>query len=276
MKIIYEPKGKAREYAPLAFNPWWGCPHNCRYCYGPKMSNPAKKGLTAEQWKAEWHRCSHVKADALDRLAYDCAFMWKRCDTRPVLMMFSGDPYPPDDPVPERGLVADPITRTALKIMQENGVTPIILTKGGMRACRDFDILKATMGWFGQTISFYNSLLCSEWEPHAAKISDRREALMLATDAGLKTWISVEPVIDFSQAIVEIRELTYEPRPDHFKLGKLSGNDKETRAIEKSIDWPEYREAARCILNGAGYREIFEPGVFKVGTYYVKAELRGL
>ena len=31
MKPIYEPKGKAREYADLALNIYTGCPNGCEY-----------------------------------------------------------------------------------------------------------------------------------------------------------------------------------------------------------------------------------------------------
>lgn len=34
---IYEPKGRAREYSPLALNYYKGCTHGCRYCYVPNM-----------------------------------------------------------------------------------------------------------------------------------------------------------------------------------------------------------------------------------------------
>ena len=35
MTIIYEPKGRAREYAALAANLYNTCSHGCRYCYAP-------------------------------------------------------------------------------------------------------------------------------------------------------------------------------------------------------------------------------------------------
>jgi DNA repair photolyase len=37
MQTIYEPKGKAREYAPLALNLYESCPHGCKYCYKEGM-----------------------------------------------------------------------------------------------------------------------------------------------------------------------------------------------------------------------------------------------
>jgi len=32
-RLIYQPKGKAREYSPWACNLFNGCTNNCSYCY---------------------------------------------------------------------------------------------------------------------------------------------------------------------------------------------------------------------------------------------------
>ena len=37
MEIIYEPSGRAKEYAELAANLYKGCDHRCVYCFGPKV-----------------------------------------------------------------------------------------------------------------------------------------------------------------------------------------------------------------------------------------------
>jgi DNA repair photolyase len=37
MPIIYEPRGKVREYSDLAVNLFAGCSHACRYCYCPAV-----------------------------------------------------------------------------------------------------------------------------------------------------------------------------------------------------------------------------------------------
>lgn len=35
MNVVYEPRGRAREYSELAYNLYRGCTHGCRYCYAP-------------------------------------------------------------------------------------------------------------------------------------------------------------------------------------------------------------------------------------------------
>ncbi len=35
--LIYVPKGRAREYSPLALNLYRGCEHRCSYCYCPRI-----------------------------------------------------------------------------------------------------------------------------------------------------------------------------------------------------------------------------------------------
>lgn len=270
MKIIYKPKGKALEYAPLACNLYTGCPHGCKYCYGPTLPNPAKKGLTIAEWRAKWHSGTVAKPDAIAILDHDLATMERRGDNRPVLLCFACDPYPPDEPIyAPTPSISYPMTEKALSRFRSRGITPIILTKGGTRACRDFDILKAAGGWFGQTMALEESTRMI-WEPFAASNMDRAAAGEEANRQGIKTWLSVEPVLNEHEAVNVLTHMA----PDHFKLGKLSGYDATTRAIERGIDWPAYREEARSILNAAGYTEIFTPGAFEVGTYYTKKELR--
>ena len=272
MQIIYEPKGKALEYSPLACNLYKGCPHGCRYCYGPTIPNPAKKGLTMDEWTRQWHSKSVVKKGAMANLERDCWQMHRRGDTRPVLLCFACDPYPPDEPPT---MLYGPMTRRALGIMNDRGITPIILTKGGTRACRDFDILKAAGGWFGQTVALgceYEQIN-KDWEPNAAALPDRYGAFQEARRREVKTWVSIEPVL-FPDGTARAIWGLADSKVDHFKLGKLSGYDRETRAIEKSINWPEYREQAVAILLSAGYEQLTEPGVFEAGTFYVKSELK--
>lgn len=260
MQTIYEPKGRAKEYAPLALNLYESCSHGCRYCYAAGMALRFGRAKT----KDEWHGRPCVRRDGV--VTATAKYTAKhRGDGTPVLMCFTCDPYPPD---------ADTTaTRHAIQHIGAAGYTPIILTKGGTRAVRDFDILKAAGGWFGQTIGMSSHVAQRHWEPNAADVGERWEALRAAQDAGIPWWISVEPVMDAHEALRVLRTVSFYTIKGHVKLGKLNGYDAETRAIEKGIDWAQYREDACAILNEAGYQRITEPGVFEAGTYYVKAEL---
>ena len=162
-----------------------------------------------------------------------------------------------------------PFTREALCILQNYGIQPIILTKGGTRACRDFDILMAAGGWFGQTMSML-TVNYKQWEPNTATPFDREQAAGSARDKGINTWYSVEPVLDSGESLHVVATARH---VCHFKLGKLSGYDKETKAIEKSINWYDYLMQATTILEEAGYERTCAPGTFEAGTYYIKAEL---
>ena len=72
---------------------------------------------------------------------------------------------------------------------------------------------------FGVTISFVDEHLRCHWEPDAAPISKRAEALRLAKSEGLSTWVSVDPIIEADEALRVIRSLA--PFVDVWKIGKL-------------------------------------------------------
>ena len=56
MDIIYAPKGKAREYANLAFDIYTGCTHCCRYCYAKHYS------------REDFYAAAHPHPHIIDRL----------------------------------------------------------------------------------------------------------------------------------------------------------------------------------------------------------------
>jgi len=62
MKIISEPKGKAKEYEELSLNIYKGCAHACKYCYIPVM--PWVK-------REDYYNDANPKADVLDKLSSD-------------------------------------------------------------------------------------------------------------------------------------------------------------------------------------------------------------
>ena len=82
MKAIYEPKGAAREYAPLACNLYRGCVHGCKYCYVPGVLRMSK---------AEFHAESRTRPGILEALERDAKQL--EGDPRPVFLCFTCAPW---------------------------------------------------------------------------------------------------------------------------------------------------------------------------------------
>lgn len=218
LKAIYEPKGRAAEYADLAVNLYQGCTHGCAYCYAPTV-------LYMD--RATFHSQCIERPGILDKLRSDAKRLvnsteWQEYGWKYVLFCFSCDPYQP-------GAHA---TRAALSIMREFDIPFTVLTKGTM-AWRDFD-LYGRRDRFGVTLTFDNDADSAEWEPGAAKPAERMAMLRDAHLHRIKTWVSLEPVIDPAQTL-RIIDATHE-HVDHYAVGKLNYHPHAA-----TIDWPQFR-----------------------------------
>ena len=230
MRAIYEPRGRALEYSPLACNLYTGCAHGCKYCYAP---NSLKKK------RDEFHADVRPRKGILEAVEKDCKRM--KGDPRLILLCFHCDPYPPEG-------TCEDVTRPALELMEWHKMKVQVLTKGGERAIRDFDILARNKGWaFGSTIIFASEELRLKWEPFAASLGSRVKAVVEAQRRGVPTWVSVEPVVDANQALEVI--VTLVNHVDLWKLGKLN-HDPEREA---QTDWVRYLAEVERLLKGREY-----------------------
>jgi len=244
--LIYEPAGRAREYAPLALNLYRGCSHSCTYCYAPDA---------CRQDRADFHGNPKPRVDVIAKLERELAkgsevgMQRMNGQKDPVLLCFTTDPYQP--------LAAETgITRRAIELLHQYGYPVHVLTKGGMRAAVDFDLLSTNAGdTFATTLTFLNRADSEQWEPHAALPASRLKAIALAHARGIATWISLEPVIDPEQTLEIIRR-THE-YVDLFKVGTLNHHE-----LAKTIDWPAFARRAVDLLQECG------------ASYYIKNDLR--
>ena len=236
MQVIYKPKGRALEYAPLAANLYAGCSHACEYCYA--------YGAVFRK-KDDFHENIRVRKDVLRALEKNATKL--SGDKRRVLLSFTTDPYQPCEE--EFG-----VTREAIKILHQHGLSVELLTKGGTRACRDFDLLTPD-DRFATSLTFLDEADSLKWEPNAASPSDRIEAIRTAKASGLTTWASLEPVIDPEQSLQIIRE-THEI-VDLFKIGTLNHHP-----LGKEIDWTDFGRCAVNLLESVG------------ADFYIKKDLR--
>lgn len=216
MSKIYQPTGRAREYSPLALNIYQGCTHGCLYCYVPRMLNRFNSNYRHEQCRPA------VDFEALSKSAQK----YEGCGLQ-ILLSFTGDPYCG---------VSPETTRTALEILNFYNHKVAILTKGGMQCLADLDIFRKFGDRIkvGATLTFDNEKDSKEWEPGSATPSDRIEALRMLHDAGVKTWVSFEPVIIPAQSLNLLQQVS--TIVDHVKIGKLNNY----KGIDKTIDWAAF------------------------------------
>jgi len=224
MGIIYEPNGRAREYAQLAANLYEGCDHGCTYCFGPSILRK-KRNI--------FHSVNQPKKEALIEFEKDAKKLGNAGDDREILLSFVTDPYQTIESELN-------ITKQAIEILIENNLRFTILTKGGPRAARDFNLLKNyDKASFGSTICFTEQDDADKWEPNAPAIDMRIEAIKAAHEMGIRTWVSLEPVIDPDQALELIEQI--HPFVDDWKVGKLNYKSLE-------VDWLKFREDATKLL----------------------------
>jgi DNA repair photolyase len=221
MDFIYETRGKAKEYAPLSAELFCGCVHRCGYCYVPGSEN-----VQADSF----HEQSFTRQNAIHMLSADLDELASRHDDRLILLSFECDPYPPPP-------YESTVTRAAIKLLLEHNRRFTVLTKGGTRACRDFDLLATSARTsFGSSIVFTDQKDADIWEPGTAQLSDRIAAVKEAHGQGIATWVSIEPVISAEQAIELVQR--YHSIVDHWKVGKVN----YLPELEKKIDWFHFRD----------------------------------
>lgn len=221
MPAIYEPRGKAREYSPLACNLYKGCSHACVYCFAPSATFVDRDKFSSPEY-------IQARPGILAALFNEAPKM--AGDPREILLSFTSDPYQPCEKTKK-------LTRMALKTLLENRLTVTILTKGGSWGIiRDMDLLRTNpRNAWSVTLTHDNPAISLEWEPGAALPEDRIESLRIAHDNGIKTWVSFEPVFD-PEAVYRLLEATA-PFVDFFKVGKLNYHP-----LAKEIDWPGFRD----------------------------------
>lgn len=218
MSLIYEPKGKAREYSPLALNVYTGgCEHQCEYCYCKSIMS--------------WKETPNVRSlQGLEKEARNAEDQ--------ILLSFMSDPYGPIERKARN-------TRKALEILRAYDCSVAILTKGGMRCLDDLTLFK---NWpdgrikIGATLTFLNAKPSKAHEPGAALPKDRLMALKTLHGHGIKTWASIEPVIDPKESLAII-EASLE-FIDGYKVGKLNHQKNDT-------NWANFGAKAVSIIRTA-------------------------
>lgn len=220
MNIIYEPKGRAKEYSQLAANLYNGCVHGCKYCYAPACLRQTRKKFHEKAF----HRNRVLELLERDLLSLNSRDLFAQNTQERVLLCFTSDPYQGDSQF-------NSLTRQALGLFQKHNVDFQVLTKGGIKAARDFDLYSPHSA-FACTLTFLDENRSKECEPEATPPKSRIQALQEAKKRGIETWVSFEPVLD-EQSVYDLLDATWE-FVDLYKVGKCSGDFSQVR------DWSRF------------------------------------
>lgn len=232
-KIIYAPAGQAGEYAPLATTPYRGCGHKCRYCYVPSVI---------------WMSREEFDAGAVDRAVYrfqlprDARKYQQLGVAAQVMLCFTSDPYHPGD---------NQLTRWTIQTLVEDGLAFCTLTKGGSRALRDLDLFRPDRDAFASSLTLLDEKASALWEAGAAVPADRIATLKRFYEAGIFTWVSLEPVIEPDVTLEIIRQTA--GFVDLFKVGRMNYN-----SHGRKTDWRRFTENAIELFARTGNQHYFK------------------
>lgn len=229
--VIYEPKGRALEYAPYACEVYDACDHRCTYCFN----------VTSGKRSAEdFYRPARPIRDLITNLR-KVVSNFRAVEGQPlkrVLLSFGCDPY---QPVEEE----HHLTRQVIELFIAEGVPFTVLSKGGTRVLPDLELIASGLGSYAATIILTEEKDREIWEPNAATIADRVEALRAAHELGIRTWVSIEPPVIPGQALDVIDMVA--PVIDAYKVGKWNHEDEADE-----IDWRDFAYRAYGRLKAVG------------------------
>ncbi|MFC2034095.1 radical SAM protein [Chloroflexota bacterium] len=226
------------EYSELAANLYKGCDHGCTYCYAPSATFTSREKFMLPK----------PRPSIINKLMQDAVKLSEDESIREgqVMLCFTCDPYQPIDEEYQ-------LTRQAIKVLHENSMNVSILTKGGNRSERDFDLL-GKRDSYGATLTFIDKRLSLEYEPQASLPEERFAALAKAHSLGISTWVSLELIINPVQTMEIIRQTS--AYVDMYKMG-IWNYDK--RAAE--LDYAKFVTKAINLISSLGSK------------YYIKKDL---
>lgn len=236
-KAIYQPSGKAAEYAEWACNFYVGCSNGCDYCY-------CKKGILAGvmgQDKPQLKKCFRDENAAIEQFRKELGrnLLWEgensTLKTHGIFFSFTTDPMLEET----IGLTID-----ALIACNDNDVPVKILTK--MADWID-PFLEYGYGNIDNIAIGFTLTGHDELEPCASPNTERIKAMRKLHDAGFKTFASIEPIIDFPSAKSCI--LFTLGFCDLYKIGLMSGKKYDQHRAQLFIEWlNELKEEPKIYL----------------------------
>lgn len=176
------------EYGGWTANHALGCKHGCKYpCYAMALAKRTGRIATYEDWLHP-----RLVENALDLLERELSMRAQNIDS--VHLCFTTDPFMFDREAD--CLVGDVVGMTMgiIRRLNAGGIPVTTLTKGYYP-----DGLIEGVGdlhpdnQYGISLVSLSEAFRSKWEPGAAPIRKRIEALRALSHSGARTWVSIEP-----------------------------------------------------------------------------------
>jgi DNA repair photolyase len=181
--------------------------------------------LVTKQTRPEFDAGAVERKDFRKNLIRDAQKYEDAGITEQVMLSFTTDPYHPGD---------TSLTSVTLDILAGHGLGFCTLTKGGQRALRDIHRFKPNQDAFASTLTTLDDDFSRKWERGAALPGDRIATLKRFYEAGIFTWISLEPTLDV-EASLAIVEATHE-FVDLYKVGRAN----YLKEITTTTNWRDY------------------------------------
>jgi len=177
--------------ADFTLNCYVGCSHRCLYCYARYMQKLKNR-------PQEWGNFVEVKINAAQALRRQIK---KIRAPKEVFMSSVCDGWQPIE-------AKYKLSRACLKMLLETGFSVSILTKSSL-ILRDFDLLASyKTPSLGMTLTALEKNIQKALEPYASESLERINALKIAQDKGIKTWVFLGPLIpEFTDTSSNIKAL---------------------------------------------------------------------
>lgn len=160
-----------RYFSEYTANFYRGCTHGCNYCYAPSLIHDERP----------WGTYVDAKVNATQVLRGEL----RRAKMNVVFLSSASDPYQPVEATYR-------LTRRCLELLLASQFPVLILTRSPL-VLRDIDILEK-LDWVRVGFSI-STVLDRYHEPGVVPLERRLEALKKLKNRGIRTWVSLAPII---------------------------------------------------------------------------------
>ena len=233
------------EYGDYTMNHVLGCAHGCKFpCYAFLQKKRFGIVPTYEKWLQPY-----LVSNTIELLKKEIPKLKEKIES--VQLCFTTDPFMYEyDDIAKMSL-------DAIHLLNVNGIKCTVLTKGILPfELADKD--KYPMeNEYGITLVSLNEDFRRKMEPYTSPYKERLEAIRKLSEAGCKTWISMEPYPTpnmVEQNLIELLEAI--SFTDKIIFGRTNYNTEVTRGYPQHKNF--YNEKAEevidfCVKNGIAY-----------------------